>query len=186
MLLKNCGWHIKNTIVWEKLDAAPRRTKNQWRPVHEHIIYAVLDKDLQYFDEDEIRVPYSPETAKRWGSGQKYGGQKSGVKGPAGQAFQKDSTFKLNPKGTLQRDVLRHSTSQSRDMHYATFPASLIETFVRAGSQPGDIILDPFCGSGTTGVVAIENGRRFVGSDIMQDYVDSALARLDTEGGLRG
>ena len=62
--------------------------------------------------------------------------------------------------------------------HFATFPPKLIEPCILAGSKPGDLILDPFNGAGTTGLVALELGRRYIGIDLKPEYLTMTLARL--------
>ena len=69
-----------------------------------------------------------------------------------------------------------------REAHFATFPPALVEPMVKAGSRPGDLVLDPFCGSGTVGLVAQRHGRRFVGCDLNPAYLALARARLAAEG----
>lgn len=178
ILLQDTGWHVRNTLIWNKSDAAPRRCSRQWRPVHEHILFAAKNIRSQTFNEDAIRIPYSPRTLRRWGQGQTYGGSKSGRTGPKGQAFPRGKSFTLNPKGTIAGDVITHATSQSRDRHFATFPEALVSRLIEAGSNEGDLVLDPFCGTGTTGIAAMKLGRRFLGFDVNTEYLNLATSNL--------
>ncbi len=84
------------------------------------------------------------------------------------------------PNGRRQRSVWDISTQVHREAagHFATFPPALIEPCLRSTSAPGDLVLDPFLGSGTTAVVAARLGRRFVGIELNGDYVAMAMARL--------
>ncbi len=61
----------------------------------------------------------------------------------------------------------------------STFPPALIEPCILAGSKPGDLVLDPFTGSGTTGAVALQHGRSFQGIDINDEYIAMARARIE-------
>ena len=63
--------------------------------------------------------------------------------------------------------------------HFATFPREIPELCIKAGSRPGDIVLDPFCGSGTTGVAALTLGRKFVGIDLNKDHLELARRRIE-------
>jgi site-specific DNA-methyltransferase (cytosine-N4-specific) len=81
------------------------------------------------------------------------------------------------------RSVWDINTEPLQNVHFATFPTRLVEPCIRLGSRPGDIVLDPFFGSGTVGVVAIELGRPFLGVEINPTYVDVARRRLDQLGG---
>ncbi|MBA3469269.1 MAG: site-specific DNA-methyltransferase [Herpetosiphonaceae bacterium] len=81
------------------------------------------------------------------------------------------------------RSVWDINTEGLRDVHFATFPTKLVEPCILLGSQRGDVVLDPFFGSGTVGVVAIETGRAFLGIELNPTYVEIAKRRLDTMGG---
>ncbi len=65
--------------------------------------------------------------------------------------------------------------------HFATFPPKLVEPCLLAGSAPGDVVLDPFCGAGTVGVVALRHGRRFVGLELNPDYVEMSRRRIEDD-----
>ena len=82
------------------------------------------------------------------------------------------------PNGRHLRSVWDVNTQGYKAAHFATFPAALIEPCIRTGSERGDLVLDPFLGSGTTGVVALNTGRRFVGVELNPTYVDLARTRL--------
>jgi site-specific DNA-methyltransferase (cytosine-N4-specific) len=88
------------------------------------------------------------------------------------------------PNGRRLRTVwdLNTQAVPAASGHFATFPTHLIEPCVRLTSSPGDLVLDPFLGSGTTAVVAAREGRRFIGCELNPDYMDMATARLRGEG----
>jgi DNA modification methylase len=77
-----------------------------------------------------------------------------------------------------KRDVWTVATQPFKEAHFATFPPKLIEPCILAGSKPGDVVLDPFAGSGTTGVVAFRNQRSFVGIELNPEYIAMAEARI--------
>jgi site-specific DNA-methyltransferase (cytosine-N4-specific) len=76
------------------------------------------------------------------------------------------------------RSVWTIATQPFPEAHFATFPEALVERCVKAGSRQGDPILDPFTGSGTTGKVALELGRDFIGCDLNPAYVEMARRRI--------
>lgn len=80
-----------------------------------------------------------------------------------------------------KRDVWSVTTKPFKGAHFATFPEDLIEPCVLAGSPVGGVVLDPFCGSGTTGVVAVRNEREFIGIELNKDYLDMAEKRIGKE-----
>jgi site-specific DNA-methyltransferase (cytosine-N4-specific) len=81
-----------------------------------------------------------------------------------------------------RRSVWTFPTEPFRGAHFATFPKALVRPCILAGSEPGDLVLDPFAGSGTTGVVAVEHGRRFLGLELSPEYAAIARERI---GGLQ-
>jgi site-specific DNA-methyltransferase (adenine-specific) len=89
-----------------------------------------------------------------------------------------DQSSMREPNGRNRRTVWNIPTQPFRGAHFATFPPALIEPLIRATSSPGDFVLDPFLGSGTTALVAAQLGRRYVGVEVNADYVALALQRL--------
>jgi DNA modification methylase len=86
--------------------------------------------------------------------------------------------------GRNLRSVWTIATEPFPEAHFATYPRRIVEPCVKAGSRPGDLVLDPFAGSGTTGVVAVQLGRRFVGIELSEEYATMAEHRIEREGGL--
>ena len=87
----------------------------------------------------------------------------------------------LDPNGRNRRTVWNIHTQGFSGAHFATFPPKLIEPCVMASTRPGDIVLDPFFGSGTVGVVAQETGRSYIGIELNPEYVQLAAERLESE-----
>ena len=180
-----CGWTLRNDLIWAKSDAAPGRAANRWRFSHEHTLFLTKQPQGYTFHADEIRVPYSPVTLRRWGQGQTYGGAKAkDSAGPRGQRFKRGKSFRLNEKGTIPRDVIECATARSRLDHFATFPLELVEQFVLATTNKGDLVLDPFAGTATSGVAAVRNGRRFLGIELNPVYAKIARDQLAAEAAL--
>jgi DNA modification methylase len=90
-----------------------------------------------------------------------------------------DRSAVRGPNGRNLRTVWDIHTQPARDAHVAMFPLALVEPCIRLSSQPGDLVLDPFVGSGTTGVAALEAGRRFLGIELNPEYVAIAERRLN-------
>ena len=78
-----------------------------------------------------------------------------------------------------KRSIWTVATKPFKEAHFATFPPELIEPCILAGCQKGGIVLDPFFGSGTTGLVAKQNERNFVGIELNKDYIEIAKRRLE-------
>lgn len=83
------------------------------------------------------------------------------------------------PNDRNLRSVWDINTEACREAHFATFPRSLVQPCITLSTRPGDLVLDPFIGSGTTGIVAMEMGRRFVGVELNPEYVRIAERRMN-------
>jgi len=175
------GWTVRNDLIWSKLDPAPESPRNRWRSAHEHVLFLTKKPGKYTFHGDAIRVPYSEVTLRRWGNGQVYGGPKSeGRKNPKDSRMRHGKTFRLNPNGCLPVDVLSLPSGDSAVPHYATFPDRLVKPIIVACSSDGDLVLDPFAGSGTTCRIAREIGRRFIGIELNPDYAEMAAKATET------
>jgi DNA modification methylase len=80
----------------------------------------------------------------------------------------------------IRRDVWTVPVKHYKDAHFATFPELLIEPCIKTGSRSGDIVIDPFMGSGTTAVVALRNNRKYLGCEINPEYKSLQDKRLLT------
>lgn len=80
-----------------------------------------------------------------------------------------------------KRDVWSVATQAVKEAHFATFPEKLIEPCILAGCPMGGVVLDPFCGSGTTGIVSVRNERNFIGIELNPEYADMSVRRIDKE-----
>ena len=98
----------------------------------------------------------------------------------AGAIKEPMSKDEQSANGANKRDVWTVATQPYSGAHFATFPTKLIEPCILAGSRVGDVILDPFMGSGTSGEVALQHGRKFVGVELNEKYIDElAIPRID-------
>jgi DNA modification methylase len=179
LLADDTGWTVRNDLIWSKLDPPPESPRNRWRSAHEHILFLTKQAGQYTFHADAIRVPYADATKKRWGNGQVYGGPKSEER-PNHDAsrMRHGKTFKLNPKGCLPTDVWALPAGDSSVYHYATFPDRLVRPIILACSNAGDLVLDPFAGSGTTGRVAAELSRRSIGIELNPGYAKMAAGAI--------
>jgi DNA modification methylase len=169
------GWTVRNDLIWNKLDPPPESVRNRWRSAHEHILFLTKPGGKYKFHADAIRVPYSPATVKRWGNGQVYGGSKSERRiNPRDSRMRHGKRFRLNPMGCLPTDVWPLPAADSSVAHYATFPDRLVRPIILACTDEGDLVLDPFAGSGTTCRIAQQAGRQFIGIELSLVYAEMA------------
>jgi DNA modification methylase len=170
------GWTVRNDIIWEKLDPPPESTRDRWRMSHEHVLFLTKSPSRYRFKAEVLRVPYSPATLSRWGAGQTYGGAKSlGRRTEDDARVRHGRRFRLNPLGCLPTDVWSLPAANTTARHYATFPEPLIRPIIQACSEPGDVVLDPFVGSGTVCATAKALGRRWLGIELNPEF--AAMAR---------
>lgn len=177
--LRADGWYLRQDIIWHKPNCMPESVRDRCTRSHEYIF--LLTKSLRYyFDADAIREPN--KTAERQGPRRSYRlGTASSYSVDGGHISQSGSFagLPLNPKGKNKRDVWTICTGGFKGAHFAVFPEKLAEPCILAGCPEGGVVMDPFMGSGTTGVVAKRLRRRFIGIDINAEYVNMASERIE-------
>lgn len=165
--LRADGWYLRSDIIWSKPNPMPESVKDRPTKAHEYV-FLLAKSQKYYYDNEAVQEPTQAKVIeprmreeKREVYNAKY--KNSGVK----------RTMTRN-----SRSVWTITTQPFKGAHFAVMPEKLVEPCVLAGSRPGDLILDPFAGSGTVGVVAQKHGRQFVGIELNPDYVKLAEARL--------
>ena len=183
LALSDAGWHLRSDIIWHKTNAMPHPVKTRPTPDHEYLFLFSKSPDY-YYDADAIREPHVTfsENSKMKG-GRNHFGKRNGTPEEGKNAGNSnlhdarwDQTF--HPKGRNKRTVWSVPLGKFREAHFAVFPPKLIEPCILAGSPRGGVVLDPFFGAGTVGLVATELGRRYVGIELNEDYVKIAEKRL--------
>ena len=174
------GWYLRSDIVWAKgVSFCPNYSGSVMpesvtdRPTKSHEYLFLLTKSPRYYyDADAVR---ESGTGRDWS---KVGGniKGSGVHKVGGSMKDTgDRTGEPSRYGRNLRSVWAISPQPFSEAHFATFPTALVEPCIKAGSKTGDLVLDPFAGSGTVGCVALKFGREFLGIELNPDY--SRLAR---------
>lgn len=182
--LQERGWYLRQDIIWAKPNPMPESVTDRCTKSHEYI-FLLTKQPRYYYDHEAIREPLSEVTIQR----DKYTrqvkeGKKSAVSGIYAVDHTRDS--KSNPDGRNKRDVWNVATRSYPEAHFATYPPDLIIPCVKAGSREGDIVLDPFSGSGTTGEVALQLGRNYVGLELNPDYASLSEKRISDAIGMFG
>ncbi len=136
------GWYLRQDIIWNKPNPMPESVKDRCTKSHEYIF--LFSKNKKYYYNNEA------------------------IKEPTNRAVKKDEVVVSDKKN--KRSVWTVTTKPYRGAHFACFPPDLIEPCILAGSEEGDIILDPFMGSGTTAMVAKSLGRDYIGCELHEDY----------------
>ena len=183
LALKDIGWILRSDVIWHKPNAMPSSTKTRLTTDHEYVFFMVKNKEY-YYDADAIREPHVTFSENsRMKGGRNHFNKRGGTpeKGKnAGNSNLHDARWDqaFHPKGRNKRTVWSIPLSKFRDAHFAVFPEQLVQTCIRASCPPGGVVLDPFCGSGTTGVVALNLGRDFVGIDCVEKYAEMSANRI--------
>lgn len=189
--LRADGWYLRSDIIWHKPNAMPESVRDRPTKSHEYL-FLLSKSERYYYDADAIKEPASGNAHDR-GSGVHPKAKMPGINSrfyqdrdpghPAARKVKQNASFSAAVTGTVEhrnkRTVWTVATSPYPGAHYATFPEALIEPCILAGSRSGDIVLDPFFGSGTTGRMAIKHRRRCIGIDLNPAYVEQAEARTD-------
>ncbi|AQT25879.1 DNA methylase [Mycobacterium phage SimranZ1] len=168
--LQDDGWILRNDIVWAKPNGMPESVTDRLSSKHEYLF--MFSKSRRYwFDLDPIREPAltkahpigSKASAAVTAMGHKHHGRI-------------DGTFAdYQESGRNPGDVWSIPTQPFPGAHFAVYPVALPQRCILAGCKPGGTVLDPFSGSGTTGLAAQRTGRKYIGIDLNSEYLDLSL-----------
>lgn len=183
LALVDAGWQLRSDIIWHKPNAMPHPVRS--RPTTDHEYMFLLSKsDDYYYDADAIREPHVTFSDKsRMKGGRNHFGKRNGTPEEgknAGDSNLHDGRWDqaFHPKGRNKRTVWSVPLGKFREAHFAVFPPALIRPCILAGAPQDGVVLDPFFGAGTVGVVALELHRRFLGVELNPDYVNLAKHRI--------
>ena len=167
--LQNFGWYLRQDIIWHKPNPMPESVKDRCTKNHEYI-FLMSKKPRYYYDCDAIKEPVKEDWGTRDRTDGKYHNEGTGL--------QPHSGLEKSYEWANKRSVWTVTTKPFTGAHFATFPPDLIEPCVMAGSRVGDIVLDPFMGSGTTAAVADRLNRLYLGCELNPDYLKLQTERL--------
>ena len=186
LALRSDGWYLRADIIWNKPNAMPESAKD--RPARSHEYVFLLSKAAAYYYDaeavKELAVGYDPKkpgrkrgNAKTFRGGTAYTHDQAKANNAevdrGSHGLQRNETGKRN-----RRDVWTIATRPYKGAHLSTFPEELAKICILAGSKPGDTVLDPFSGSGTTGAAALKEGRNYIGIEINPDTCKIQEQRL--------
>jgi DNA modification methylase len=163
--LRTDGWWLRQDIIWHKPNPMPESVTDRCTKAHEYL-FLLSKSERYYFDHELIKEPVAESTKSRLQ--QDVAGQEGSTRVPG----KTNGNMKAvgNAETRNRRDVWTVSTKPYKGAHFATFPPDLITPCVLAGCPPEGIVLDPFMGSGTTAMVAMTHGRRYVGCELNPAY----------------
>ncbi|MGV1047701.1 MAG: DNA-methyltransferase [Solirubrobacterales bacterium] len=191
------GWYLRQDIIWHKPNPMPESVTDRCTKSHEYL-FLLTKSERYYFDAEAInepsicgdpRKPYAPGQVDSRGSGHDRNGGKIRPSVARGGIAEKTTepgkeAFRSVKDWRNKRSVWTITTAAFKEAHFATFPPDLVKPCILAGSATGDTILDPFGGSGTTGMVALELGRKAILLELNPEYAELARQRCHVTPGL--
>lgn len=175
--LQQDGWYLRRDIIWHKTNACPESVKDRPTTCHEYI-FLFAKSERYFYDIDATREPHTQISKDRVGRGRSRGKYVDEQRTARVQGFHGSTSAFCHPKGKNKRSVWTVAAKGFKGAHFATFPTALIEPCIKAGARPGDVVLDPFLGSGTTGLVAQNLARDWIGVELNPDYAAIARERI--------
>ena len=168
--MRKRGWRIQQEAIWAKKNPIPTSSMKMLTPSHETIFMFSLS-DAYLFDPTAILVDSKTEQGSKMPA---IGGSKLG----GGTNSSYSGNCPVSTGQARRRDVFFIATSKLPEAHFAPFPADLIEPLIIASTRENDYVGDMFCGSGTTGIVARNVNRKFVGIDYSSEYIVMSERRI--------
>ena len=176
--MREQGWLWTEEFMWHKKNSYPGKWPNRFRDNWERLIQFNKDKKFHMYQE-AVMVPVGDWAKDRLAKLSET--DKTRDESKVGSGFGKNVSNWLGRDLVYPTNVIHMATECSNRNHSATFPVELPEWFIKLFTQPGEIVLDPFMGSGTTALAAIRLGRYFVGMDISKEYIELARQRTAQE-----
>ena len=172
--LRAAGWYLRQDIIWAKPNPMPESVQDRCTKAHEYIF--LLSKSPKYY----YNAAAIQEVSVAGWRGSRFDDGKNAVVHPNVGKGERQGELGFRNK----RSVWVVPPAGYHNAHFATYPEELVRDCILAGAPEGGIVLDPFMGSGTTGIVARKLNRNFIGFELNTDYVDMAYARMRAELGL--
>ena len=169
--LRSDGWYLRQDVIWAKNNPMPESVRDRCTRSHEYIFMLTKNRKY-YFDNKAIQEPcvtHDEYTRDR---------DNTKLNNTAGRSKMGGLT-RNNYTYRNKRDVWSVPVGMFKGAHFAVFPEELIKPCVVSSCPVGGVVLDVFSGSGTTGVVAVKNDRRYIGIELNQQYIDISRERLN-------
>lgn len=166
------GWWLRQDIIWAKPNPMPESVTDRCTKAHEYV-FLLAKAERYFYDAEAIKEKCASEPHSPGNLATKEGGHMRNDYGTDAMERVWGADGKRN-----RRSVWTVNSHPFPDAHFATYPPKLIEPCILAGSEVGDIVIDPFNGAGTTGLVSVKHGRRYIGAELNPAYADIARRRI--------
>lgn len=199
--LRNAGWYLRQDIIWHKPNPMPESVRDRCTKAHEYI-FLLSKSQKYYFDHNAMLEPANYDNRKKMthSGSAKYLNHSTGAgvqnisksgrerwpeairgytkAGVSSLSEQHHSSRMVMIPARNKRSVWTVPAKGFKEAHFATFPPDLIRICIAAGCPPNGVVLDPFFGAGTTGLVARQIGRHYIGIELNEEYVKMAQKRI--------
>ena len=176
--MKKQGWRWVEEYIWHKKNCYPGKWPNRFRDAWERCLHFTKQKKFKMFQK-AVMIPIGDWVEERL----KNLSEKDKIRfeSMSKSGFGKNISNWLNRDKVYPTNVLYLATECSNKRHSATFPVALPSWFIKLFTQEGDVVLDPFIGSGTTAVACLQLNRRYIGIEIKEEYCNLAMERFKNE-----
>lgn len=171
----NRGWILRNEIIWHKPNCMPSSVRDRFTVDYEKLFF-FTKQPRYYFNQSAILEPLAPSSVRRLATN--IADQKGSWRSNGGKSRRPMKATSTDGNRRNKRCVWRIAPASFRGDHHATSPVKLLEAPILAGCPPGGVVLDPFCGAGTTGVVAKKLDSHFIGIELNPGYIEIAKNRI--------
>ncbi|MEW6578362.1 MAG: site-specific DNA-methyltransferase [Chloroflexota bacterium] len=173
--MRKRGWLWTEEYMWHKKNSHPGKWPNRFRDNWERLLHFTKKKKFNMY-QNTVMVPVGEWSRERLKNLSETDKRRDNSR--VGSGFGKNVSNWVGREWVYPNNVLHMATECYNRGHAATFPVALPEWFIRLFTLPGDVVLDPFNGSGTTCVAAKQLGRRYIGIEIVEEFVTLAQERL--------
>lgn len=170
--LQSDGWYLRQDLIWAKPNPMPESVRDRCTKAHEYI-FLLAKSERYYYDHEAIKEPAAYANSRE--------SAKKGSFNAKGEPLPGQLPFRAITDTRNKRSVWWITPKPFKGAHFATFPPDLIEPCILAGCPEGGVVLDPFFGAGTAGLVAVRQNKKFVGIDLNPDYCEMAKKRIEND-----
>ncbi len=178
------GWYLRSDIIWNKPNSMPESVTDRPTKAHEYI-FLMSKSGKYYYDHEAIKEQNTDLERTNYKPGPR-AYKEGNTSQCADKRTRRNDGFEKYAQGTIcegrnKRSVWNVATKPYLGAHFAVFPPELIEPCILAGTKEGDIVIDPFSGSGTVGQVCKKHKRRYIGIELNEEYLKLSPDRIGAQ-----
>lgn len=178
MAMRKQGWVWTEEFIWHKKNCYPGKWPNRFRDAWERLLQFNKQKDFNMYQE-KVMVPMGDWAKTRLKNLSKTDKRRDNSR--VGSGFGKNISKWVGREMAYPNNVLMMATETSNKQHSAAFPRELPTWFIKLFTRPGDLVLDPFLGSGTTSIASLALDRNSIGIEIKKEYYELAIKNINDQ-----